>query len=1098
MIKSSINIKYDLNNIELIKNYYPTSSHAQIIKNLLNSFCKKEKINSFIAYGPYGAGKSYISTLLTSLISGNLSKSNLKILKKKLEEVDVTVKESINLINEKNLKVLPIIINGLEGNFIQTLINNFNRTFKKNKIDIVIPGISNDILNTISRWEIDYPVTYMDFLFSLEEYNYSKKTFLNLIENSDSEVIEIFYTIYSKLTAGSKYHPDYNIPIDEMLYNICKQLEPMGIHVFIVWDEFGRVLQNLNLNDISQFMQIIQNLAELANNGVRNLTTFFISHKPFGYYFSFATKELRDEFAKVEKRFHVMEIRSDYITFLSITSEYLSHEYIERDYTSDKLSLDLIRKFNVFSNELNDTELFNYLGEKTYPLHPISLFVLPKLSSIFGQNERTLFSFLSDENTNGLKNFILYSKGYYYVDRLVDYFFSSIDKSYVNDNYIYNLYKKNIDRIPVMIKKNFINCQRIYKFIMLWKLINGNYIMPLKEQLIAFSLGLQEDDVEKSLNDLRNKKLVRFNVLHNEWEIHEGSSLDIEKEIKKIILTQKYSDDDLLATLNDYNPFRYIFSETYNATNQITRFANIIFGINDYKFDEFSDFKIKLFFSDNSITKDTENYFILKYDFMDVKSYLIELRSLDYIDGSEYYKREYQGISSDIDYMRKTVLNKIHHFYKEIFNSKKNIFNEEVKLQSSLELSKYLSDKFDKLYYDYPIILNDQINMFKISSVQYNSLLKVIDAILNFDEKLLHSNFQGSSPADLIYQTILNNLESINENKAKINNIKQFLKDYLTNNSSGDLKKLLFILCEKPYGLRPYVSVVLTIYFIRNEWKDMLLFNNGNYIPNIKTDDLIQSIFSPEGEISYAFSYFDNVNRDYLIALENIFFVENSLIENKTLSVKVCSHMHSWYLNLPIITQQSIDMTISDIAFLKTIKSSHTNPKTAIENLIASFSLDEIKQFKNSIESHFERFIFNFKKRIMSKVGTDNLVEWALNFDKKIRKTNNLIKGLCDNKEIFDIYKSKTDNLEITKWTSSSFEMLMNLILEDASKTNENVDVDTIVLNGKEKYIQKIDLSIKASTTYENVVNIIDATSKYLTKKEVEKIVLVLVDKYID
>lgn len=42
---------------------------------------------------------------------------------------------------------------------------------------------------------------------------------------------------------------------------------------------------------------------------------------------------------------------------------------------------------------------------ESYPLHPVSVFILPRLSERIAQNERTLFTFLSADGTATLRDF---------------------------------------------------------------------------------------------------------------------------------------------------------------------------------------------------------------------------------------------------------------------------------------------------------------------------------------------------------------------------------------------------------------------------------------------------------------------------------------------------------------------------------------------------------------------------------------------------------------------------------------------------------------------------------------------------------------------
>ena len=76
--------------------------------------------------------------------------------------------------------------------------------------------------------------------------------------------------------------------------------------------------------------------------------------------------------------------------------------------------------------ELNQQELEKLVIEGVYPIHPVTVFLLPQLSSAFGQNERTLFTFLESNETGGLKNHLKKTEDYYLPSDLFSYFFPSI------------------------------------------------------------------------------------------------------------------------------------------------------------------------------------------------------------------------------------------------------------------------------------------------------------------------------------------------------------------------------------------------------------------------------------------------------------------------------------------------------------------------------------------------------------------------------------------------------------------------------------------------------------------------------------------------
>lgn len=67
----------------------------------------------------------------------------------------------------------------------------------------------------------------------------------------------------------------------------------------------------------------------------------------------------------------------------------------------------IVRRYEahpIFS-EMGANAVKNIVGS-CYPLHPVSTFILPRLSECVAQNERTLFTFLSAKGTSTLPSFL--------------------------------------------------------------------------------------------------------------------------------------------------------------------------------------------------------------------------------------------------------------------------------------------------------------------------------------------------------------------------------------------------------------------------------------------------------------------------------------------------------------------------------------------------------------------------------------------------------------------------------------------------------------------------------------------------------------------
>lgn len=1103
-IKASINVKYDYTNQNLINDYYATTSHSEFVRGILNGITGKSSIKSHIAYGPYGSGKSMIASILLGMLTKNYNNSTIKKVITKYSHVDNEISNILNVDLKQAHQYLPIMLNGFEGDFSVTLTNAINRCLKDSNIqDIVIPGISSEIIFTIEKWKKDYSESYQKFVDLLKNKNISVNDFYNNINVADKDAISLFIDIHKYITSGSEFIVRNKLNPTELLEEVCKKLEPKKMGICIVYDEFGRYLQSLDPDKLNVFMQELQNIAELANNGLVNLCVIFIAHKPIGHYFSALSKEMRSEFSKVEKRFGIYEIKSDYTTFFNITTKYIKDLGNNTVSKYDDLFIANTRKYNVFSGLISDTELQSVIIEGLYPLHPISVFLLPKISSVFGQNERTLFTFLNDPSENGLLGHIKNNPDFYYPYRLVDYFFYKIDKSYIEDSPEYTIYRRNITKITSLIsKKNIINAEKVYKFLLVWKLTKGTTIYKLSNKFIAYSVGISEKEIDIVLDELANNKLLRYHSIHNQWEIFEGSSLKLDKAIKETIISNKTTDEYLVSLFNLMNPHRYIYANQHNSKYEITRFAELIFVLTaDELSKNFGSSDLKIFFGFNDtdlVSIDRVNNFDVP--FFKIKSLLEKIHAIDMLSKSHSYLLNYPNLDVELDYELSKVKKELFKIYDIIFNGKHKIIigKETVRLSNVEQLQDSISIYFDSIYSRGLIIPNDQVNMFEITRIQTNAIVSVLEQMLISGTVQLDNIFNGSKPADLIYFTIIKNLGRVKENQYHIDELNGRILNMLNENPTGSLQDLLFLGCQPPFGLRPNVSILLVFTLIIDKWKDILLFLNNSFIPSIDTNTLYELLFSKKYNLQYVYSKFDNSNREYLEKLEGLFKDSSDGVKNKSLSIRVCSGLYNWYLELPVITQQYEGLGFMEVKFLKIVAYSRINPEQAITDLIQFMpDFNDVLLCKHSIENSFARYITKIEKEILVELGIYNLTDWVNNLDEINKKTNRIAKAVLEGKGIINEYSDNVENLEIKRWTKSSFSTFKKLVIDDNQIHNKDIKYDKIIINGKEKAVQNIDLSNKAILMYENIDNLIQATKRYITYPEIEKLMLQLVEKYI-
>jgi len=163
--------------------------------------------------------------------------------------------------------------------------------------------------------------------------------------------------------------------------------------VLLLIDEFGKNLEHFarDQSDARGDLYVLQELAEQASrpSGIPVLL-LTLQHLAFDEYVEGVGDHRRREFAKIQGRFQD-------VPFVETPAE--AQRLIASAFVRPSASRGLIQTWSdslaaQVSSAGLEPALYVSLAD-CFPLHPVSVAVLPELCSRFGQNERTLFSFLA-------------------------------------------------------------------------------------------------------------------------------------------------------------------------------------------------------------------------------------------------------------------------------------------------------------------------------------------------------------------------------------------------------------------------------------------------------------------------------------------------------------------------------------------------------------------------------------------------------------------------------------------------------------------------------------------------------------------------------
>ena len=577
----SVNIGYDLNNDDKIKNFIPTASGIKLLEDILLSTAVTSTERARILIGAYGKGKSHIMLTILSL----LMKKDLSLFESILTKVSGS-KLYQNILNyyESDNKILPIIVTGSNTSLNQALLLALQRTLSSNNLLDVMP-------ETIKRWKKEFPDTFYKFEKSI---SVPVNSFLQRLDNFDVNAYEEFEQVYPLLTAGSVFNPFLGFDVVELYENAAKGLQKKGYSgIFVVYDEFSKYLEaNIKAASISD-TKMLQDFAEKCNrSGTTQMHIMLISHKEISNYIDVLPKQKVDGWRGVSERFLHVRISNNF----SQTYEIISTVIKKNNTVWDDFCNRYNKQFSNIEKRYSNHQMFSDMTEEDikktifgcYPLHPVSTFILPRLSERVAQNERTLFTFLSANGVSTLPAWLeMYDDQAFSLltpDVIYDYFNPLLKKEIysgsLHENYILT------ETILDQLESDSLECKIVKCISLIYILEQFEKLKPTKDEIFGiFSGAYSNKELDAAINDLIDKEYVLYLKRSNNYlQLKQTSGTDIQQKIsdeaeslRQVISIEK--------ALNDVGFENYMYPSRYNDAREMIRYFSFYF-INEHTLDD--------------------------------------------------------------------------------------------------------------------------------------------------------------------------------------------------------------------------------------------------------------------------------------------------------------------------------------------------------------------------------------------------------------------------------------------------------------------------------------------------------------------------------
>ena len=179
----------------------------------------------------------------------------------------------------------------------------------------------------------------------------------------------------------------------------------------------GKFLEGASHDDSDIY--IFQQLAEMASRSNKRLIVIGVLHQAFEEYAQRLSREMRDEWAKIQGRFIDLALNTNSEEVIDLVSKAILTDHCPKKpgEMAKVVSRIVRRQRPAVSNNLSS------VLEACWPLHPAVACLLGPISRRrFGQNQRSIFGFLNSAEPQGFQDFLKNtSDNLYSLDLLWDY-----------------------------------------------------------------------------------------------------------------------------------------------------------------------------------------------------------------------------------------------------------------------------------------------------------------------------------------------------------------------------------------------------------------------------------------------------------------------------------------------------------------------------------------------------------------------------------------------------------------------------------------------------------------------------------------------------
>ncbi|HMJ47947.1 MAG TPA: hypothetical protein VK498_11500 [Ferruginibacter sp.] len=802
-----------------------------------------------------------------------------------------------------------------------------------------------------------------------------KYEFVNIV-GEYSSLIDCFAECFA--IPNKKYTSNDILKAITNKYSLLKK-EGKGLAIII--DEFGKFLEYAASHKPEADLYFIQQLAELVNSPDKDMLLITSLHQNFNAYAVDLNKSQQQEWDKVKGRLKDIVFNEPVEQLLFLAAERIHQKFpnSKPDNQFDKL-FDCIQKSKAFP-------LRNYLekgfAKKLVPFDILSAAVLTLSLQKYGQNERSLFSFIEGNDYLNV-NEPTYTN-YYGIPQVYNYLINNFHPilSTSKNNPHFNQWsaiRQSLEKMEGVLKEDmFEDAAAIIKTIGLLNIFSsasGKLDIAFYTAYAKLSLGIKNAD--KVIKELDKFKIINYTKHNFRYSLLAGTDVDIDLAIDEAGRMVEMV-TDVTHHLNQYFDFPFIPAKSVSYRRGTSRFFQFKLSEEPIQLipeGEVDGFINLIFSEDPAIVKKIQdisrsNKEAILYghytNTKEIKILLYEIQKIATAIANHKNDRDAVKEFTGVEKHYRRLLN--HYVLDSLYSNQQNIAwfyqGTNITVTNKQTFNQTLSTICEQVYTSVPTFRNELMNKSNISGGIASARKKLLERLLsNSSEENIGFTPDEFPPEKSIYLTLLKKPGIHRDVEGawqldrpldmSFNALWDAGENFLasTRGKERSLQEVIDLLSSRPFKLKQGFIDYWVPLFLLIKNNEYAIYENDIYLPELSV--VILDLINKKPGL-FKIKAFDVVgiklqlfNR-YRILLNQ---TENNKPNNKTF-IQTISPFLNFYRSLQEYSKKTNRLSKQTIA-LRTIISKAKDPeKTFFEDFPTAFgySLNELQKKSSLAES---------------------------------------------------------------------------------------------------------------------------------------------------